>query len=161
MREQVQDGVRPTSSRVREALFSIIGQDLSGLRVLDAFGGSGVLGLEAWSRGGQVTVVEQSARALSAIRTAGLAIGADWSVVRGDVFVVGPSLGRFDLVLADPPYAMPAAQLLTGLAPMVGGLLVYEADARADVPERLAGLRIEKRRALGSTALHLFRQEEG
>ena len=54
---KVRPGVRPTSSRVREALFSMVGQDLEGVRVLDAFGGSGLLSFEAYSRGAIVTTV--------------------------------------------------------------------------------------------------------
>ena len=57
-------GVRPTAGKVRQALFNMIGQDLSGWTVLDAFGGTGLLGFEAWSRGAErVTICEKSAAA--------------------------------------------------------------------------------------------------
>ena len=69
-------GVRPTTSRVREALFSMVGQDLSGWTVLDAFGGSGLLAFESVSRGAdRVTVVERNGRAAAAIRAAAGALG--------------------------------------------------------------------------------------
>lgn len=156
LRERVVDGVRPTSSRVREALFSMVGQDLGGLRVLDAFGGSGILGLEAWSRGADVVIVEQNPAALAAIREAGASLGASWAVLRGDVFHVGPAQGRFDVVLADPPYAMAPLRVLEGLAPCVAGWLVYEAQAQTRVPEVVANLRLDRRREFGGSALHLF-----
>jgi len=106
------EGTRPTSDRVREALFSILGTQIGGARVLDLFAGSGALGIEALSRGARhATFVDQRQDACSAIAAnlakSGLAASA---TVRGtDVFrflrqvASGPDV-RFDLVFADPPY---------------------------------------------------------
>jgi len=96
---------RPTADRVREALFSMLG-DVSGARVLDLYAGSGALGIEALSRGAESAVfVERDAKALDALRRNLDATGARGAVRREDVarFLSRPE-GTFDLVFADPPY---------------------------------------------------------
>lgn len=155
--QPVPAGVRPTAARVREALFSIVGQDLAGVTVLDAFGGTGLLGLEAWSRGAEVTLVERDPRAADGIRANAAALGAGVRVVVGDATVVAPGLGRFGLVLVDPPYAADAAPILACLAPAVDGALVLEHDAAVPPPE-LAGLRRERTRTYGGTSLTIWRR---
>lgn len=104
-------GVRPTSDRVRESLFARLGP-LGGAAVLDLYAGTGVLGIEAVSRGAsRVVFVEQAAPVVAALREslAALGIGEQARVVRGDVARCVRRLGqqgeRFDLVLIDPPYA--------------------------------------------------------
>ena len=82
LRGRLPDGVRPTSARVREAVFSMLGQDLDGLAFLDAFGGSGLMGLEAWSRGAQVVVYERQRATARWIQRQGEALGAQWTVQR-------------------------------------------------------------------------------
>lgn len=160
VRQPVLDGVRPTSARVREALFSMIGQDLSGLTVLDAFGGSGLLGLEAWSRGADVVVVERRAHVARAIRDTAADLGAAVDVKVGDVLTLGPSLGRFDVLLCDPPYAQDAGEVLTRLGGAVRGLLVYESDAKASLPQTCAGLTLDRVRRFGGTALWVYVGEQ-
>jgi len=105
------EDVRPTSDRVREALFARLG-DLSGRAVLDLYAGSGALGIEALSRGADSLVsVDRSAAALRCIRENLESLGAsDRSATqRGDAPAVVRRLARgrqrFDLVLVDPPYA--------------------------------------------------------
>lgn len=104
-------GVRPTSDRVKESVFSALGARLESARVLDLYAGSGALAVEALSRGAALAVVvERDREALAAIaanlEATGLAARA--RVVRGDVGVVldgpPPAAGPFDLVLVDPPY---------------------------------------------------------
>jgi 16S rRNA (guanine966-N2)-methyltransferase len=96
---------RPTSDKVREAIFSILG-DVSGLRVLDLFAGSGALGIEAISRGaGQTVFVERDPRAIDAIRRNLHAVGARAALVEGDAMVfLRQEQGPHDLVFCDPPY---------------------------------------------------------
>jgi len=129
-------GTRPTSDRVREAVFSML-SSLGGLRdatVLDLFAGSGALGLEALSQGARRAVfVESSAAGVAAIR-ANLAVlgrtqgGAE--VVRGDAVDFAARCGRFDIVFADPPYAFTRwAEVLPSLAGKVG-LAVLETSER-------------------------------
>jgi 16S rRNA (guanine966-N2)-methyltransferase len=128
---------RPTSDRVREALFSILGP-LDGARVLDLFAGSGALGLEALSRGAaQATLVERAAPALRALRANVAALGADAEIVAGDARAFLSNAreqgAQYDLVFLDPPYRHAAglAQELS-LAPIVadGGRVVGESDRR-------------------------------
>ena len=139
---------------MREALFSMVGQHLGGWTVLDAFGGSGLLGLEAWSRGGEVTVYDRDRRAVAAIRANGAALGAGWKVRRGDVLAAG--LEVFDLVLADPPYATDPGVVLQALAPSARRALVLETASSANLPASVGTLRLDRRRAYGDTALALY-----
>lgn len=99
---------RPTSDRVREAVFSILG-DVSGARVLDLFAGSGALGIEALSRGaGQATLVDSAPAAIAAIRRNLETLGIEAEVVGRPVarFLHSARDGarQYDLVFLDPPY---------------------------------------------------------
>ena len=150
-------GVRPTGDRAREALFNSLGTllDLGGASVLDLYAGSGALGLEALSRGaGSVVFVESGPRVLPVLKANLAAVGLPGGrVVAGSVptVVAGKSAARFDLVLADPPYATPVDEvrevlqaLITGgwLAP--GAVVVVERSSREEPwewPTPLAGLR--------------------
>jgi 16S rRNA (guanine966-N2)-methyltransferase len=153
--------VRPTSDRVREALFSILG-DIEGLRVLDLFAGSGALAIEALSRGAaSATLVENDRAALEAIR-ANLAPleGANADVVRAEALAwLGGRRGPFDLVFADPPYssarklAGPLSQKLpAALSPKA--LIVSESDKRE--PLTLA-FPLEDERTYGHTRIAIHR----
>jgi 16S rRNA (guanine966-N2)-methyltransferase len=97
---------RPTADRVREGLFSMLG-DVSGARVLDLYAGSGALGIEALSRGAaRVTFVDSDPRAVAAIRRNLEAIGLDQEVRRLDAlrYLARAEPASFDLVFIDPPY---------------------------------------------------------
>jgi 16S rRNA (guanine966-N2)-methyltransferase len=96
---------RPTADRVREALFSMLG-DVEGARVLDLYAGSGALGIEALSRGASAaTFVERDPRAVAAIERNLAAVGVEAPIVRQDVArFLGRAAGVFDLVFCDPPY---------------------------------------------------------
>ncbi len=150
--------VRPTSARVREALFSVVGHDLSGVRVLDAFGGSGLLGLEAWSRGAIVTVVVRDRTALQAIRANAAALGAAIDIRAGDVRALAKTLPPFDGVLADPPYDVAAEHAGEILSQLALGWLVLESAATVDAPAPCAGLLLDRRRRYGGTMLTVYRR---
>jgi 16S rRNA (guanine(966)-N(2))-methyltransferase RsmD len=150
--------VRPTSSRVREALFSVVGHDLDGISVLDAFSGSGLLALEAWSRGAAVVAVERSPEAHRRIQDEVRRMSATVDVRLGDVLALAPSLGSFGVVLVDPPYALPVAPILERLAPCCSDVLVLEADAGTAVPRTVDGLVADAPRRYGGTTLHVFRR---
>jgi 16S rRNA (guanine966-N2)-methyltransferase len=158
--------VRPTSDRVKEALFGVLGDRVEGARVLDLFAGTGALAIEALSRGAASAVlVEQAAPAVTVIRANldALGLGGVATVrrTRAETYVRTQRDGPFDLVLLDPPYAAPVglvAGLLgrlsrTALAP--GALVVVEAAARAEAPPWPPGLTPERPRRYGDTALHL------
>jgi 16S rRNA (guanine966-N2)-methyltransferase len=127
---------RPTADRVREALFSMLG-DVSGARVLDLYAGSGALGIEALSRGAESALfVERDQAALAALRRNLEAVGARADVRRQDVlrFLARPE-GTFDLVFCDPPYDVApaiAGALTDALPALLGdnGRIVTESDKR-------------------------------
>lgn len=126
-------GTRPTPDRVRESMFATLDHMLdgfSGLRVLDLFAGSGALGLEAASRGAtEVLLVERDRASAAVARANAGVVGAPGTrVVASPVsaFLSGaPS--EFDLVLADPPYAVTAAEVEAVLARLVAGWLAPDA----------------------------------
>ena len=153
---------RPTSDRVREALFSILGERVHDARVLDLFAGSGALGIEALSRGAlEATFVDNAPPAIRAIGANLKALGADATVVRAEArrFLGGASrAGRsYDLVFLDPPYRLAAslgrdlsAALAAVLAP--GGTVVSESDRRA--PQEI-DLPLEDERRYGDTLIRI------
>jgi 16S rRNA (guanine966-N2)-methyltransferase len=129
---------RPTADRVREALFSILGQ-VDGLAVLDLYAGSGALGIEALSRGASEAVfVDSSRTAVSVIDENLTSLGADHGeIVQRDVldWLRSANEPAFDLVFCDPPYdaAPRIAQPLTDLLPRVTApeaLIVIESSKR-------------------------------
>jgi 16S rRNA (guanine966-N2)-methyltransferase len=153
--------VRPTSDRVREALFSILG-DIEGLTVLDLFAGSGALGIEALSRGAaRATLVDDDRRAIEAISANLAPLGdADAEVVRADALVwLGGRRGPYDLVFVDPPYssarklAGPLSQKLpAALSP--NALIVSESDKRDPL---MLALPQEDERTYGHTRIAIHR----
>ncbi len=171
---------RPTSDRVREALFSILGERVRDAAVLDLFAGTGALAIEALSRGARSAVlVEQAPRAVAVIRAnlEALDLGGVATVRRTKAEVYlrqrqghgqgqrpagrAPVDGPFDLVFIDPPYAIPVGTLAGLLARLGQGALapgatvVLETSSRAEPPPWPAPLRAEATRRYGDTALHL------
>jgi 16S rRNA (guanine966-N2)-methyltransferase len=150
-------GVRPTGDRAREGLFNSLGTlvDLQGAAVLDLYAGSGALGLEALSRGAGTVVFVESAPGVLPVLTSNLAaVGLPGGrVVAGSVpsVVAGPPPARFDVVLADPPYATPVDEVLGVLHALAEGgwlapdaVVVVERSAREEPwewPTPFAGLR--------------------
>lgn len=132
-------GLRPTPSRVRETLFNWLGQDLAGWRVLDAFAGTGALGLEAASRGAAEVVLIERERVLAQHLSKTVArLGAEGVTVQtADALTwmarAGQALpgGRFELVLLDPPFGQDLfaqALLAAHHCVVVGGWIYLEAD---------------------------------
>ena len=127
--------VRPTPGRVKEALFSILGESLEGMRVLDLYAGTGAIGFEALSRGAKhATFVELHAPTAQRIR----ATAAEFGVAARVTVLCAPAekaaqriAGRFDFVYADPPYALPPPLLTFGSLRLRGAVdpettIVYE-----------------------------------
>jgi 16S rRNA (guanine966-N2)-methyltransferase len=115
-------GTRPTADRVREALFSMLG-DVGGARVLDLYAGSGALGIEALSRGAASAVfVERDPQAVAAIERNLAPLDVEAAVQRADaVRWLTRAEGPFDLVFCDPPYDV-ASRLAGPLAERLPGL---------------------------------------
>ncbi len=131
---------RPTSDRVREAVFSILGE-IEGARVLDLYAGSGALAIEALSRGAaEATLVDSSRPAIQAIETNLRTLGASAEVVHGDARRFCERASRdarqYDLVFLDPPYRHGSAlgrELTAALGPLLarGARVLAESDRRS------------------------------
>jgi 16S rRNA (guanine966-N2)-methyltransferase len=153
--------VRPTMEAVREAVFSSLGS-VAGLKVLDLFAGSGALGLEAWSRGADsVTFVEQSPNVCKTLQRniellEGDGLGRTKCIRYDATKWLGRADGRFDLVLADPPYDLPDAMVntLEGIAGhsvlTEGGTVVYEMRSKGE-PKVPGGWEIVRDKRYGKT----------
>jgi 16S rRNA (guanine966-N2)-methyltransferase len=101
------DIIRPTTDKVKEAMFGALHFDIAGAALLDAFAGSGALGIEALSRGAaHVDFAEKNAVCLRTLRANLDALGdrTRYHVYKGDVRSLMPQLGKYDIMLLDPPY---------------------------------------------------------
>jgi 16S rRNA (guanine966-N2)-methyltransferase len=163
---------RPTSDRVREALFMTL-EPLVQLRVVDLFAGSGALGIEALSRGAaRADFVEREPVARTALSANLAALGIS-ARARVWPLALPAGLGRLravlaaaDLVLADPPYgAAFGLETLHALgAPAVlkvGARVVFEHHAKDGLPERTGGLRLARARRYGETVLSTYAVDAG
>lgn len=167
---------RPTTDRVRESLFAILG-DLSGARVLDLFAGSGALGLEALSRGAEEALfLEKDRRAVQVIKEnlAKTKLAPAGRVIPVDTLRFLADPGRYlpesrenyySLVFLDPPYASGLYQKVIGLlaesglvAP--GGILVVEQAARDEVVPEVGGFLWRRSERYGDTVISFFRRGE-
>ena len=158
---------RPTSDRVREALFSILG-DIAGRTVLDLYAGSGALGLEALSRGASfATFVERARAPVQALREniEALGVAAESVVfateVRAAIRALGRKGTRVGLVFADPPYAdRDTGALLTDLAESgllaAGAIVVLEHSSKVAPPDPGPAGVLRSTRVYGNTALTFF-----
>jgi len=158
---------RPTSDRVREALFSSIDSDLgaiAGLRFLDLYAGSGAVGLEARSRGaGVVTLVEHDRRTAALIRENVLTLGfSQVQVVTSTVarLLGGSPAAPYDVVFCDPPYALATDTVNADLTALCdhgwfaeGALVVVERSSRADAPTWPVGVQPARAKKYGETTL--------
>jgi 16S rRNA (guanine966-N2)-methyltransferase len=151
---------RPTSDRVREAVFSLLG-DVGGARALDLYAGSGALGIEALSRGAaSVTFVERDVRAAAALRRNLETVGAEAEVRRQDAIrFLASASGTYDLVFVDPPYdsAVRVAGPLSERLPAVltqEARIVTESDKRTPLELTLP---LELERVYGDTRVAIHR----
>lgn len=156
---------RPTSDKVREAIFSILGGRFEGEKVLDLFAGTGALGIEALSRGADTAVfVERRPQACAVIRAnlKHTRLESRGTVVCAPVERVLGSLDEpFGLVLLDPPYAYPG---LDRIMAMVGAARVFHTDTwvvfehspRVAVAGRYGDLHLWRQKVYGDTAVSIF-----
>ena len=160
--------IRPTSDRVREAIFDLIGQYTIGLGVLDLFAGTGALGIEALSRGARrVVFVDNSPESLKLIRRNLALCGyeSESTLLKKDLargLPAIPDLGEgVDLVFADPPYRkdyllpilieLSASSLLSSHA-----TIVLEAGKEEHLPETVGKLSLAKTRVYGDTKIFIY-----
>ena len=162
-----EDVVRPTSQRVKEAMFSAIQFEIAGRAALDAFAGSGQLGVEALSRGAASCLfLEQDSGALKMI-TKNLErskLSEKAKLVPAEALqYLRRTVDRFGLIFLDPPYGK---DLLGQAIPVAagrlepGGLLVCEAGARESLPERHGDVSLRKEYKHGKTKICVYQREE-
>jgi 16S rRNA (guanine(966)-N(2))-methyltransferase RsmD len=162
------DTVRPTSDSLRETLFNVLGDSVRGARVLDAFAGTGALGLEALSRGAaRVTFVERDAKVIAILEK-----NIEHCGVRTAVEVVRGSFGGtrrarvsgpFDLVMLDPPYASEGLNETLELAASLvatHGQLVLEHSRRRESPASVKTLSRTRLLEAGDSALSFYRKND-
>ena len=162
------ESTRPTGARVRQTLFDILAPRVPGCRFLDAFAGSGGVGLEALSRGAsRVVLVDRDPAAVAAARENAAALaraGGEVQVFRQDAATAMQALAdegrRFDLVYLDPPYA---SDLYEPLLALVGerllaedGLVVAEHFHKRALPERIGALARTRQKRIGDHCLSFY-----
>ena len=160
------DALRPTSGRVKEALFSILGDRVAGARMLDLFSGTGAIGIEALSRGAaQVTFVESGADSLKLLKEnlhrCGAEAGARIERLSAASYLRRGTDAPYDLVFADPPYktdsardVLPDIDRSAMISPQT--LVILEHPTRQDVPPRVGRLAQTRQYRYGDTTLTLF-----
>lgn len=158
-------GVRPTSDGLRETLFNVLGPTIDGLRVLDAFAGTGALGLEALSRGASgVTFVERDRREVRVLEANVAACGVQEAcvIIRDDFLRID---GRhdiphaFDLALLDPPYDLKDLDAVVATAAALlgpNGRVVLEHARRRESPDAVPGVQRTRVLAAGDSALSFY-----
>jgi 16S rRNA (guanine966-N2)-methyltransferase len=166
-------GARPTEGRVREALFSIWGERILGVRFLDLFAGSGVVGLEAAGRGARsVLAVDADPRAAKILAQNAETVGAQRFTLRrlplpaGLARLSSEGVGPFDLVFADPPYDFAAyGPLLEAVAPLLDpdtpeepAEIVIEHSTRNEPPAAAGPLERTDLRRYGESNLSFYRR---
>lgn len=159
------EATRPSSGLVRGAIFNIVGPRIHGMRVLDLYSGSGALGIEALSRGAESAVlVESAAAALAVIKENLATLKLEAQVMPAAVLTTLKRLdGPFDLILADPPYAI-AGQELPQVMEIVhehgllveGGLLILEHRRGEPLPERVGNLVSKRRYPYSDTEVSVY-----
>ena len=156
------EDVRPTTDRVKEALFSIIQFEIEGRRVLDLFAGSGQLGIEALSRGARSAVFVDESRAAVQLVRANLALcRLQGDVVQGESLGYLRTCGKFDLIFLDPPYD--TGLLDKALENVVqfdilaeGGIIVCESRREKVLPQLRAPYHLLTERNYGKIKLTLY-----
>ena len=168
-------GVRPTTDRIREAVFSSLGERVVGARVLDLFAGTGALGLEAASRGAEsVTFVENARGALECLernlaafrknRDVTCTFSVARKAVESQIKTLSADGETYSLVFADPPYGETAQELLRDptLPQLVatGGLFVLE-SAKRDALDLTSTWDLVRGAVYGDTQVNFFRRRVG
>lgn len=156
------DDVRPTSDRLRETLFNVLGPSVQGARVLDAFAGTGAVGLEALSRGAaHVTFYEIDPRAWKVAETniEHCGVAAACELIRAD-FLRSTGKADRDLVFLDPPYDdddLNASIRVAGTHATPGGVIVLEHRRSRETPQEEGGLVRTRVLKSGDSALSFYR----
>lgn len=161
------DDVRPTTDKVKEAMFSILQFQIEGRRVLDLFAGSGQLGIEALSRGAaQVVFVDSSRSAAEMVRKNLLHTKLDKNarVINADfaTYLKG-KIDKFDIALLDPPYRKGLVQQALPMVAQImnkGGVIVCETPLDENLADLGGDFKLEKEYRYGQIKLSVFRNGE-
>lgn len=161
------EDVRPTTDRVKEAMFSIVQFELEGRRILDLFAGSGQLGIEALSRGAEyATFVDSSRDSIACVKSNLLKTGlkTNSSVVQSDSLTfIRTSRETFDIAFLDPPYGK---GILQTALPLVakrmsdGGVIICEHPKGEEMPDKAEDFEIFRVYKYGKTELTVYRKKE-
>lgn len=159
------DNVRPTTDKVKEAVFSAIQFEIEGRRVLDLFAGSGQLGIEALSRGAEsCTFVDSDKNAVRVVKSnlEKTKLGFKATVAQTDSLAfLGMTDKVFDIAFVDPPYATGILQkVLAKLAPCIaeGGIVICEHPFKEEMPEEQDGLVKQREYKYSKIAVTLYRK---
>lgn len=162
--------IRPTSDRVREALFNIIGPGVLGMDVLDLFAGTGAFGLEALSRGASSAVFVDTAQSSCDVIEKNISLCRmqdSARLIRHDLITapLPDRLGHFDLIFMDPPYNKGYAETLLGkpgfadlLAP--GGIIIIEQSFKETLANPLNSLDIYRQKKYSKTFVSFLRESD-
>src|SRR5215471_6069554 len=160
------EGLRPTSDRLRETLFNILGASIAGARVLDGYAGTGAIGIEALSRGAlHATFVDNDPRAVKLIERNLTMLGpgraGDRAIIRAGFADAAARLAGspFDLIIVDPPYAHDAAEAALTSAALLAGpatRVVVEHAKRYAAPEGAGPLRLRRTVTAGDSAVSFY-----
>jgi 16S rRNA (guanine966-N2)-methyltransferase len=155
----------PMGERIRGSLFNIIGAEIQGATVLDAFAGSGALGLEALSRGAvSATMIERDrvAQSIIAKNITSLGVGEQAQLIKAPVASWFETTDqKFDVIFADPPFHDPQLSTVMKLTKLLKpkGLMVLSYSGRGEVPTEL-GVVVVDNRSYGDAVLIFFRKED-
>ncbi len=160
------DDVRPTTDKVKEALFSIIQFEIEGRKVLDLFAGSGQLGIEALSRGAQNAVfVDKSKKSIEIVKAnlEATKLSKNASVINSDsLLFLKTTASKFDLAFLDPPYSKGILQQAIEVLPRVmndGAVIICESPESEKLPEAVGSFNVSKSYVYGKMKLTVYRQQ--
>lgn len=169
--------IRPTSDRVREALFNILRNEVQGAEVLDLFAGTGSFGIEALSRGAVSAVfVDQCILSLDLIRTnlQSCFKQTDAEIIRLNLAKetsyktltnrLSTRNNQFDIIFLDPPYEKKLAEMTLRMVektgfPATNGYVIAEERANVNLPGQIGTLTLQQRRQYGETGIWIYRKE--
>lgn len=159
-----QKNIRPTAAKVRESIFSMIGQNLNGVSFLDCFGGSGIMGMEAWSRGADpVRITEKNPRTVAQIKKQLNLFRADVSIQCVDA--MKGMKGKWDVVFLDPPYRFDIHSYLEKALTISTWIVIAETDV-SSLPEQgrlidsmsAGNWEVWKQKHYGTSMITIFRK---
>ncbi|MGN1002984.1 MAG: 16S rRNA (guanine(966)-N(2))-methyltransferase RsmD [Oscillospiraceae bacterium] len=157
--------IRPTTDQVKEAMFNIAQFDIEGRRVLDLFGGTGQLGIEAASRGaGSVTIVDAARDSIKLIRENVASVGLPIRVVQADSIGFLRMGGQYDLIFIDPPYDSDLAEKALKTIKEIdilseGGIIICETRRETALPELEKPYFLRKEYRYGKVKLTVYSKE--